>query len=139
MTRYIDPTREKFGEMMKLDDDGPIHMLNMIRLRDKAAYGDGRAATGAEAYKTYGEESGPIFARVGGKIAYAWSPKLTLIGPDGEHWDMVFIAEYPNATAFGEMVKDPEYQKAVKHRQAAVEDSRLIRLKPGDAGVNFAG
>ena len=137
MTGHIDPSREQFCAMMKLPDDGPIHMLNMLRFRSKAAYEDGREATGAQAYETYGKESGPIFKRVGGKIAYAWSPKLTLIGPEREKWDMIFIAEYPNAAAFGEMVKDPEYQKAVIHRQAAVADSRLIRLKPGEAGAHF--
>ena len=28
------------------------------------------------------------------------------------------------------MVTDPEYREVVKHRQAAVEDSRLIRMAP---------
>jgi hypothetical protein len=28
------------------------------------------------------------------------------------------------------MVRDPVYREAVQHRQAAVEDSRLIRLRP---------
>ncbi len=137
MTACIDPSREQFGAMMKLPDDGPVYMLNLIRLRDKAAYDDGRAATGAEAYAAYGKESGPIFARVGGRIVHAWDPKLTLIGPESESWDIAFIAEYPNAAAFGAMVKDPAYQAIVFHRQAAVADSRLIRLHPRQAGAVF--
>ncbi len=35
------------------------------------------------------------------------------------------------------MIRDPVYREAVKHRQAAVEDSRLIRLAPGAAGAGF--
>jgi hypothetical protein len=35
------------------------------------------------------------------------------------------------------MIRHPVYREAVKHRQAAVEDSRLIRLEPGAAGVGF--
>ena len=62
-----------------------------------------------------------------------------LIGPEDEKWDLCFIAEYPSAAAFVEMVKDPDYQKAVVHRQAAVVDSRLIRLAPGNPGGGFAG
>lgn len=31
------------------------------------------------------------------------------------------------------MIRDAEYRKAVKHRQAAVLDSRLIRMKPGQS------
>jgi hypothetical protein len=34
---------------------------------------------------------------------------------------------YPTAGAFLEMVTDPGYQAAVRHRRAAVLDSRLIR------------
>jgi len=60
-----------------------------------------------------------------------------LIGPPDERWDHVFIAEYPSVGAFVEMIRDPAYREAVKHRQAAVEDSRLIRLKPLPVGKGF--
>ncbi|MHA7873246.1 MAG: DUF1330 domain-containing protein [Hyphococcus sp.] len=137
MTGYIDPTRDQFGVMMKMPDTGPIHMLNLISLHDAARYDDGREATGAEAYRAYGRESAPIFERVGGRIVWSGDPQCMLIGPQEESWDLAFIAEYPSAAAFGEMVKDEAYQKAVKHRQAAVKDSRLIRMAPRDAGTGF--
>ena len=60
-----------------------------------------------------------------------------LIGPQDERWDICFIAEYPSGAAFVEMVKDPDYQKAVVHRQAAVADSRLVRLAPKASGAGF--
>jgi hypothetical protein len=60
-----------------------------------------------------------------------------LIGPADERWDHCFIAEYPSVEAFVEMIRDPVYREAVKHRQAAVEDSRLIRLKPLPSGNTF--
>lgn len=134
---YIDPTREQFGAMMKLPDEGPIQMLNLIRLRVQADYEDGRTATGEEAYRNYGSESGPVFRRVGGRIVHSWDPKITVIGPAEERWDIAFIAEYPNAAAFGEMVKDPDYRLSVKHRQAAVADSRLVRLHPKASDGTF--
>ncbi len=144
MEIYLDPTREQFGAMMKMPEHGVVHMLNLLKFKDKASYPDDHAAageglTGAEAYARYGEESGPIFRGVGGKIAYSWSPKHVLIGPADELWDAAFVAEYPNAAAFGEMVKNPDYQKAVVHRQAAVLTSRLVRMQPQDAGAGFAG
>jgi uncharacterized protein (DUF1330 family) len=135
---YVDPTRETFGTFRRLAEEGAIHMLNLVRLRDEAVYPDGREATGAEAYAAYGRESGPIFRRVGGRIAWSGDFRLMLIGPAEELWDRCFIAEYPSGAAFVEMVKDPEYQKAVIHRQAAVLDSRLIRLNPRSAGQGFA-
>lgn len=137
MTGYIDPTRERFGQFRALPEEGPVHMLNLVRLRDAAAYPDGRKATGAEAYAAYGRESGPIFRRVGGRIAWTGDFRFMLIGPEDEHWDHCFIAEYPSGAAFVEMVKDPDYQKAVVHRQAAVADSRLIRIAPRIPGGNF--
>lgn len=137
MTGYIDPTREKFGEFRGFAEEGPIHMLNLVRLRDAAVYPDARKATGAEAYAAYGRESGPVFRRVGGRIAWVGDFRLMLIGPQEGSWDHCFIAEYPSSAAFVEMVKDPEYQKAVVHRQAAVLDSRLIRLAPKKVGAGF--
>lgn len=137
MTGFVDPTREKFGEFRGLPDDGPIQMLNLVRFRDKATYPDGRAATGAEAYAAYGRESGPIFRGLGGRIIWSGDFHLMLIGPEDERWDACFIAEYPSADAFVSMVKNPDYQKAVVHRQAAVEDSRLIRLSPKKSGEGF--
>lgn len=137
MTGYIDPTRERFGAFRALPDEGPIHMLNLVRLREAAAYPDGRKATGAEAYAAYGRDSGPIFRRLGGRIAWSGDFRLMLIGPEDERWDRCFIAEYPSAAAFVAMVKDPDYRQAVIHRQAAVLDSRLIRLSPRPSGEAF--
>lgn len=130
----IDPTREQFKEFMKLSGDGPIWMLNLIRLRKKAKYADGKKASGADAYKTYRKESEPFFKGVGGKIVWSGAPELVLIGPESERWDLAFVAEYPGVAAFGEMIGDPGYQAVVHHRQAAVKDSRLIRIRPGEAG-----
>jgi uncharacterized protein (DUF1330 family) len=137
MTGYIDPTKEVFAQFRENDRAGPIHMLNLVRLRQRAAYPDGRNATGAEAYEAYGRESGPVFTRLGGRIAWMGAFELTLIGPSDERWDHCFIAEYPSVSAFVEMIRDPVYREAVKHRQAAVEDSRLIRFKPVTPGKTF--
>lgn len=137
MPGFIDPTRERFGRFRGLPDEGKVHMLNLVRLRDRAVYPDGRDASGAEAYAAYGRESGPIFRGLGGRIIWSGDFRLMLIGPEDEIWDRCFIAEYPSADAFVSMIRNPDYQKAVVHRQAAVEDSRLIRLSPLPVGDGF--
>jgi hypothetical protein len=81
MTGHIDPTKEGFARFRENDRAGPIHMLNLVRLRDRAAYDDGRIASGAEAYAAYGRESGPVFARLGGRIVWMGGFELTVIGP----------------------------------------------------------
>jgi uncharacterized protein (DUF1330 family) len=137
MPGAVDPTKEAFAAFRANDRVGPIHMLNLVRLRANAAYPDGRRATGAEAYAAYGRESEPVFSRLGGSIAWRGIFEQTLIGPPEERWDLCFIAQYPSVAAFVAMIRDPVYREAVKHRQAAVEDSRLIRLAPGAVGVGF--
>jgi len=134
---HIDPTKQTFAAFRADARPGPIDMLNLVRLRPRAAYPDGREATGAEAYAAYGRDSGPVFQRLGGEIVWRGSFELTLIGPAEERWDHCFIARYPSVAAFVEMIRDPVYREAVKHRQAAVEDSRLIRMKPAPAGALF--
>ena len=134
---HIDPTKEVFAQFKANDRPGPIHMLNLVRLRAQAAYPDGRKATGAEAYAAYGRESGPVFERLGGRIVWQGRFELMLIGPEAERWDHCFIAEYPSVAAFAEMIRDPVYREAVKHRQAAVEDSRLIRHAVLPVGKTF--
>ena len=139
MTGYIDPTKEAFAVFRQTERPGPVHMLNLIKFRDEAAYPDGRPATGAEAYAAYGRESHPVFSRLGGRIVWRGHFELMLIGPTFEQWDECFIAEYPTVEAFVRMLRDPVYREAVKHRQAAVIDSRLVRLEPGFTGTGFAG
>jgi uncharacterized protein (DUF1330 family) len=138
MTGHIDPTKETFAAFRAIERPGPLHMLNLVRLRAEALYPDGRKATGAEAYAAYGRESAPVFARLGGRIMWRGTFEHMLIGPAEERWDLCFIAEYPSTDAFVAMIRDPAYREAVKHRQAAVVDSRLIRMKPLDVGGSFA-
>jgi uncharacterized protein (DUF1330 family) len=134
MTGHIDPTKEVFAQFRDNDREGPIQMLNLVRLKPRASYPDGRAVSGAEAYAAYGREFAPVFTRLGGKVIWQGQFELMLIGPSEERWDHCFIAEYPSVAAFVEMIRDPVYREAVKHRQAAVEDSRLIRTKPLPTG-----
>ncbi|HEY0595436.1 DUF1330 domain-containing protein [Sphingopyxis sp.] len=133
--RHVDPERAQFDAFKALPRDTVIHMLNLVRFNAAATYPDGhplagQRLTGAEAYRHYSADSGPIFRRVGGRVIWSGTMEAMVIGPDAERWDAAFIAEYPNSGAFMEMVTDPAYREAVVHRQAAVETSRLIRCAP---------
>ena len=143
MSGSIDPLREQFDAFKALPRDQPIQMLNLVRLNALAAYpaghpDHGKGLTGLEAYRAYGRTTAPIFKRVGGRQVWVGRPETVVTGPADERWDLAFIAEYPNAAAFLAMVTDPDYRELVKHRQAAVEDSRLIRMAPvADPGEGF--
>jgi len=135
--RFLDPTRESFDAFKALPRDEPIHMLNLLRFHERAQYPGGHDCAGNDwsgerAYAEYGKTSGPIFARVGGSIAWRGTMQAMVIGPNDKQWDASFIAAYPNSGAFMEMISDAGYKKAVVHRQAAVLTSRLIRFAPQD-------
>ncbi|GAB5454194.1 MAG: DUF1330 domain-containing protein [Henriciella sp.] len=130
---YVHPTQKALDAMAELPMDEPIHMLNLIRLKDNADYEEGsefaaKNWTGAEAFAKYRSHIGPIVKRLGGGSIYDGQSQLTLIGPELENWDSVFIIYYPNTAAMIAMNQDPEYQKHAFHRMAAVADSRLIRI-----------
>ncbi|MEE4205596.1 MAG: DUF1330 domain-containing protein [Erythrobacter sp.] len=139
---YIDPSPANFQAFKDLPRDEPIHMLNLLLYRDDAEYPAGhehadKGWTGRRAYEEYGRTSGPIFRRVGGTIVWRGTFQAMVTGPEARAWHDGFVAQYPNAGAFFAMIKDPDYQKAVVNRTAALVDSRLVRFKPGEAGEGF--
>ena len=140
---YIDPSRANFEAFKALPRDEPIHMLNLLQYRETAEYPAGheyadKGWSGRRAYEEYGKTSGPIFRRVGGTIVWRGAFQAVLTGPEAMHWHDGFVAQYPNAEAFFEMIKDAEYQQAVVNRTAALVDSRLVGFAPGADGETFS-
>ena len=135
---YVGFDRETFKAFKDISDSRPLHMLNLVQLKEKAIYPDGKITTGVEAYRRYGKESEPVFKRLGGSIVWRGEMLIGLIGPVDEKWDICFIAEYPSVESFISMQRDKTYNKAVKHRQIAAKTSRLIRMAPNSQGNNFA-
>lgn len=141
MDCYLDPGEAGFAAFKALPRDEPIHMLNLLRFRDRAEYpadhpNAEKGWTGRQAYAEYGRTSGPIFQRVGGCIVWRGAFQVMVIGPEDRQWDDGFVAEYPTSAAFLEMITDAEYRKAVVNRTAAVIDCRLIRFNPGKGSCN---
>lgn len=136
MTGHVDPTRENFDRFKALPRDTPIHMLNLVRFKPLATYPEGHALahegwTGEQAYREYMRTIQPVLERAGGHVVWSGGFECVVTGPSEWPWDETFVMAYPNAAAFMTMVKDPDYAPVVVHRQAAVEDSRLVRFAPG--------
>ncbi|MEQ8840077.1 MAG: DUF1330 domain-containing protein [Acidimicrobiales bacterium] len=130
----IDPTPDQLEDFASRVDtvEGPIRMINLLRFREVADYGDlpdpgeNGPSTGAEAYGRYGAIAIAEVAAVGGHQFEAGTAHMTLIGPDDEQWDLVAIIEYPSPAAFLEMIAKPSYQAGIHHRTAGLADTRLI-------------
>ena len=110
-------------------------MLNLIRFKEKAAYPEGhelaeKGMSGAEAYAEYMRTIRPVLARANGKIVWKGGFEAVVTGPGEWPWNETFVMSYPDSASFLGMIKDPDYAPVVVHRQAAVEDSRLVRFAP---------
>lgn len=125
---------EQLKVLASLPEGKPVVMLNLLRFRDEAAYGDpAEACSGREAYKRYSQTSLRTIAAVGGSVIFSGKAHESLIAPSGETWHQVFLVRYPSAAAFRAMLSMPEYQACVRHRTAALDDSRLTPITPYEA------
>ena len=85
---YVGFDRETFKAFKDIADRRPLHMLNLVQLKEKAIYPDGKITTGVEAYVRYGKESEPVFKKLGGSIVWRGEMLIGLIGPVDEKWDI---------------------------------------------------
>jgi len=130
----IDPSSAQLDDVIAKAETitGPIRMINLLKFKEVADYpgdtdpSDDGPSTGAQAYARYGEVAMVEVAAVGGRQFEAASAEMTVIGPEDESWDLVAIIEYPNPSAFLEMIAKDSYRGAVHHRTAGLADTRII-------------
>tara|TARA_B100000700_G_scaffold313568_1_gene398777 strand:- start:49 stop:450 length:402 start_codon:yes stop_codon:yes gene_type:complete len=124
------PNKEQLKGFTDEPEKGPIKMLNLVKLKDKAEYQDGRESdiSGLEAYMIYGKEVVEHLEKVGAKLIFSGAVDRLMIGEADDMWDLVAIAEYPNRKAMFEMIMDPAYTETAKHREAAIEGQLNIEV-----------
>jgi uncharacterized protein (DUF1330 family) len=126
--KSIDPEQDKLpGVFSKITDDIPIIMVNLLKFREKADYNDNSVSfSGPEAYQNCSKTALKKVKEVGGEPVWMGEDFGSIIAPDGEEWGRVLLVKYPSIKAVKQMLSMPEYQKCIKHRTAALENSRLI-------------
>tara|TARA_Y100000589_G_scaffold18221_1_gene15122 strand:- start:5208 stop:5609 length:402 start_codon:yes stop_codon:yes gene_type:complete len=120
-------------QLQGFNDDpnlGPIKMLNLLKLKKKAEYADGRETnlSGLEAYMLYGEEVQHHLEKVGARLVFSGPVSRLMIGEIEELWDLAAVAEYPNRAAMLKMITDPDYLKTAEHREAALKGQLNIEI-----------
>jgi len=127
------PTRDQQASAMARDDGQPIHMLNLLKFRDKAVYADGRATdlTGQEAYAIYGRAMTKLVSAAGGKLMFSAKVRGLLIGELDEQWDSVGIMMYPSFKAMAAITSSPDYAEIHVHRDAGLAGQVLIETVMG--------
>lgn len=92
-----------------LPDSGPVVMVNLLTLRDRAAY------------TRYSRMTMPLIKARGGTVLWAGEGEAVAFGDKaGDHWDYVVLVRYPARAAFLDMMQSPEYAAANVHREQAV-------------------
>ena len=102
------------------DEDGPVWMINLMKYKEQADYGDGESQgrTGREADDAY-TPVGPLTA-IGAEIVYVAEVESTPLG-DGTQWDRVAIVKYPTRKSFIDMQSRDDFQKQHVHKEAGMD------------------
>lgn len=105
--------------------DGPLALVNRFRLRERAAYADGREATGLEALLAYASTSVAALEKVGGRFLVSSAVIAPLFGTEDDS-DLVVVGWFPGRQALLDLLRDPDYRAAFEHRRAAVASEWVV-------------
>jgi uncharacterized protein (DUF1330 family) len=120
---------EVLEALATIPDGQPVVMINLLRYRSRAVYPPGTETeprTGRQAWEQYSKHMLPIFTRIRARPVFRAEAGVSLLGPKEPRWDEVLLVQYPSRAAIEGMIASPEYQSALIHRLAALEDARLI-------------
>jgi hypothetical protein len=100
--RFGTVNEDQLRRMVEIDpaDDGPFHMINLIKFREKADYRDGRETdlTGREADALYAPLE--FLKEIGAKIVFVTDVETNLISLEGTEWERIAIVATPVAHSF---------------------------------------
>jgi uncharacterized protein (DUF1330 family) len=123
----ITPNADQFQELASRRDEGPVVMLNLLKYKRRA---DGGDLTGQEEYRSYGDAAVAMIEERGGSVLWAGRADQVLIGDPTEDWDHVLLVQYPSRAAFLDMVGQPAYQEAHRHRESGLERTLVVACTP---------
>ena len=132
--RYLEVTQAAGRDFIQRGLQGPVVMLNLIRLRAVADYSaspelaPATPITGAEAFRRYIAHTLPHLHASGGQMLFLGDGGTFLIGPPDERWDLVALIRQSSVDTFLAFAQNADYLRILGHRTAAVEDSRLLAL-----------
>ncbi len=114
--------------------DTPIVMLNLVRYKEHADYGERTDVAPCSGREAYLQHYVPAFNQVtqaegiaGIQVLYLGTVLARVVGSANEEWDEIALVEYPSFAAFRAVTESPKYKaEAAHHRKAALEDWRLI-------------
>lgn len=130
------PTQSQLDKLTSLPEDAPVGALNLFQFNTRAQYqpGDPEYGTadadvaGEEAFARYSAAAGQFVVGCGGRVVFSTPVDQVMIGPEQPSWDIAAIMYFPTRRAFMEMLSDPEFQDASRHRKAALANHCMLHL-----------
>lgn len=135
VSNKIMPDETQMAGFLAPDDGSPIHMVNLLKYKERADYADGRetSLTGREAYYLYSVGVKKCLAQVGGSIEFSGRVRRLALGEVEELWDDIAIAMYPSRAAMLQMMQLPEMNELGQHRAAGLAGQLNIETVAGDS------
>jgi uncharacterized protein (DUF1330 family) len=130
----INPDEQQLRTLLASESSGPLQFVNLLSYRPEARYPEGHelagsGLSGAEAYSRYGAIALDQVVRRGGMLTLYNDVLQVLIGRTGP-WDQIAVMQYPDTGAFIDMIRDPDYQRGLVHRDAGLADTAILVSRP---------
>lgn len=123
---------------MPAEEDGPIYMVNLMRYREVADYGDVKdgdaPVSGREADDRYAPVE--ILAAIGAEVVF-YGDVVEGDADEGSRWDRVGIVRYPTRRSFVEMQTRDDFRDRHRHKQAGLAATIVMGCRPGDEPGRF--
>jgi uncharacterized protein (DUF1330 family) len=130
----INPDEGQLRTLLESGEDGPLQFANLLSYHADARYPEGHelaraGLSGAEAYGRYGAVALDHVVRRGGTLVLYNDVLQVLIGQNAP-WDQIAIMQYPGIDAFVDMIRDPDYQAGLVHRDAGLAETAILVTRP---------
>ena len=130
----INPDEGQLRSLLESGEDGPLQFVNLLSYHSHARYPAGHelalsGLSGAEAYGRYGAVALDHVVRRGGTLILYNDVLQVLIGQTAP-WDQIAIMQYPGIDAFVDMIRDPDYQAGLVHRDAGLAETAILVSRP---------
>jgi uncharacterized protein (DUF1330 family) len=120
--RAIDPPTQEFGAFLAKEPERVLYVLNLNQHSDRREYAQ------------YGRNTLPQLLRRSAGPVFAADALPAVVGaashPLAQPWDEVLLVRYPSRAAMLDMLRDPEYQRGLPHRERGLARAGLIATCP---------
>ena len=125
---YGTPNFEWFMAIGSRTDDGPVHMINLMKYHERAQYADGSdgGVSGKEADDRYSPVA--VLREIGARVVLHADVDAQLDGTPT--WDRIGIVEYPSRAEFLAMQQRPDFTKKHEHKAAGMKETIVMASLP---------